>query len=60
MANVAGSWVYEKYGGRTLFRVAGVGGVVWLLVLFVFFHIVPLMKRRYSLRNECSEKECSI
>ena len=48
LSHVIAGWLYDAYGGRVLYRVVCVGGAVWLLVLLVFFHVVPLVKKTVS------------
>ena len=46
--------IYEKYGGRTLFKSTSMLAVVWLLVLIVY--IVLVVRRRERKEKEGTEK----
>ena len=46
--------IYEKYGGRTLFKSTSMLAVVWLLVLIVY--IVLVVRRRERKEKKGTEK----
>ena len=56
LSHIVGSWMYHMYRGPALYRGTGVMGAVWFVVLFVFFHLVPRMKKRYPSRTSSTEK----
>ena len=51
LTHIVGSWMYHVYGGPVLYRGTGVMGMIWFVVLFVFFHVFPLIKKRYTSRS---------
>ena len=45
LANMCGGAVYQAYSGPVLFRLAAAVALLWLGVMVVFFHLVPVFKQ---------------
>ncbi|XP_057289700.1 major facilitator superfamily domain-containing protein 6-like [Hydractinia symbiolongicarpus] len=57
ISSIAGGYLYDAFGGRMLFRGAGIVGFVWCLVAILYYYILKRLLLRQSRSDDLTVKE---